>query len=267
MWVLPEVGDNRTWVPAREAAKLLKPLYQFAPQAWGEIIAHAAGDLIGTRCAKYRVEEDFDDDILDRLQTGVSGQFWRHHRAGSRSSADWNSGRFTVSLRAESGIGRQAITLFGVEFCEEDIRAAFNLPRPNLSVFPVGALQSADPGQTWLSEMERVTSRPGLAVGRGGAESTLPEIETEAETAPLAKAARAPPKRNAERKVPSGVPFVPDDQLTKWYERHYAQHPDDVYRVVKPKADKRFQPKFKVGKNQLYDVMRSVQNGLRVGKR
>jgi len=76
-----------------------------------------------------------------------------------------------------------------------------------------------------------------------------------------------PRQRNPERKAVSGLPYVPDHKLTAWYQKHYAAHPDDVYRVVRPKADKRFQGKYRVGKNQLYEIMSAVQGGLKVGKR
>lgn len=139
MWLLPEINDRRNWIAARHAASLLESLYGCPSEAWREIVAHAAADLVATRCGKYRAVDE-EGDIRDRVETLVSGEFWRIHQASDSPTADWRSGRFAIVLRAEDGIGWREIALFGVEFCEEDLRKVFSLPPPSFAVFPEGAL-------------------------------------------------------------------------------------------------------------------------------
>jgi hypothetical protein len=144
MWLIHEVNDQRQWVLARDALKLLAPLYKHKPSAEHALTHFAEGALVATRCRKMRIdEEDDDSDPVEREDQLVAPFFWQvfEKSTNGRLPHDWAAGTFGFKQRPH-GLGWRRVQLWGVEFCEDDIRREFNLPARSLAVFPMGALQT-----------------------------------------------------------------------------------------------------------------------------
>jgi hypothetical protein len=65
-------------------------------------------------------------------------------------------------------------------------------------------------------------------------------------------------------KAPSKPPVIPDAKLRTWLESYALKHPVAVYREIKPAAEAKF-PSLRIGKNQLYRVMKQVYGHLKIG--
>ncbi|HEY3948925.1 hypothetical protein [Phenylobacterium sp.] len=266
--------DEQEWISAPEAADLVHPQYGNRGLAEQAIIVEAAGARISTRRARLEVETLHDDeppivegpDRLDEL-------FWRifNSEASLRVREDWTVGTFI--LQREVALGTQVIRAFGVEFYERDIRSVFRLPERSFAVFPEGALQAssrqvskAPPPIVPLEGRSAPATKRGDSIGdllQGTLEGREIVSRLAADAAPPALIADHIPNRTGERKT-TPKPFVPDDRLTAWYEKRAAQFPAEVHRQVKVAAEKRFH-NFRVGKNQLYDVMRAIRGKLKAG--
>lgn len=217
--------------------------------------------------------------------------WWKTAPIAANPAADfWVTAGITVNAKTPPGtmVNFRTYEFFGVRFEPDGLQRVADDAGVPVLISHAALLASAikkppsPQGPDWVS-VQPAVPRPQQAT-RSIVEASAPQAglnikpneevsldflartAPELVAAPPAKAARTP-QRNPDRKAISGPPFAPDDKLTTWYEKYYAAHPDDVYRLVRPKADRHFQPKFKVGKNQLYYVMRAVQGGLKVGKR
>lgn len=229
-------GVKQQWLTPKAALELLSARFPDPEDGKEALVQYAASGLIRSRCERAIIRQGpFGTETLVE-ERHVNTEFWTAFSAAEqRGTENW-----TIAVFAASGVQNPKMVfdtyfarLLGVEFHEADIVTQFHVPQ-------------------WAA--------PHVVPSAG------PPPASKVADAPVGAPARTP-DRNPPRKSVSGPPFVPDDKLTAWYEKHYAAHPDDVYRIARPTADKHFQPKFKVGKNQLYDVMRAVQKGLKPGKR
>jgi hypothetical protein len=263
--------DDRPTVDA--FADWLRPKQALALR--GTLHDHGAVDILLTRLKAREIPAAaglakwfYDGENRDRAREPFPVQWWNRAKLDNAYDLFWTAPVSDLTVHPERG-GGNPIYFLDVRFEPSAVRDAFGLPEPSLAVFPTGALQTT-------AQISRAPAPiTPLRGGRNPAVSdtviSVPTLltvgEVVAQHADVAPKATRAPNRNPDRKGVLGPRFVPDDKLTAWYEKYYADHPDDVYRIVRPRADKRFLPKFKVGKNQLYAIMSAVQNGLRAGKR
>lgn len=139
-----EEDAHRNWIAARDAVELVAPLYNHSALVRQAIVIEAAGGRIASQADRLEVETEDEEPPVIHGQGPIMATFWRTFKnAGSgRERDDWTTGTFIVR-RAAGTLSVQWIRVYGVEFCENDLRKVFRLPARSFAVFPAGALQYA----------------------------------------------------------------------------------------------------------------------------
>ncbi|MDO8380376.1 hypothetical protein [Phenylobacterium sp.] len=266
------------WLSPALALKLLKhlPLHLAVPA----ILFRIEADEIRVAAEKRITKRSMTEDT--KLYGFVPKDLWPHSPVKHMHDDFWSTG--DVRVRIEDRYGHRVPTIYSlinVRFDPADIGRLLPQPMPDFSGVPIQPSASRPamlvaaihhPEQQPDPVFGRQSRGPMLAAAQAGQPALKPEPDqVPAGHLPSREDELAPKRiarRSGQRKAIGDLPFVPDDKLTLWYEQHRAKRPNDVHRVVKPLAEKHFQGRFKVGKNQLYYIMRVVQGGkLKVGKR
>jgi hypothetical protein len=118
--------DDAGWLLAREAVKLLAPLYEHLSLAKEALIDLAAAGRVTTWCATY-ILPDRDEDPTLRTDENhhLPIKFWHHFdRPYLRDTEDWALGNFCIQLRDEfDSFDNFVVKALGVRFNEDDLRA------------------------------------------------------------------------------------------------------------------------------------------------
>lgn len=118
MFVDDDGDTSRTWIAAAEAVLMLKEHFGTNVDTQSRLIHRAAASMIATRCVRMKFgTHDAYRHVPERDNCFVSHEFWEaFEEYGLRATEDWVAGDFGVYK------DRAVTSIFGVEFCAEDVQ-------------------------------------------------------------------------------------------------------------------------------------------------
>lgn len=123
--------EGHAWIPSKDALAILQNTYGPDHQSHAVIHNQAAAGLIASRCRLMMSENLGPAGVEKKLHRlfEIERDFWEDIRdPADRLFADWLAGDFTLRKISAGGTRTTIVRVFGVEFCENDVRNMLSAP-------------------------------------------------------------------------------------------------------------------------------------------